>query len=266
MLRVAVALRGAKKRDLEIESYLQPMIDVAYSFEEGIERVPLFNDSGNNVAKSLRALIETAKPFGITPHFKDRLISSGFYIFKKNVCGKVWKLIVDAGQPGPKYIPGHAHCDAMSYELFCDGKPMVMNCGTYAYQCKERGVFRSTASHNTVMVKGVEQSQCWGAFRVAKRSSTKVLNVTNHSIIIEMVDQKRNKIERKISFADELIVTDKSDGKELQSWVHTLCPVRTNSSVQVGFMDYAEDYGKKEKLRSLCLTGTAISYSISLID
>lgn len=27
----------------------------------------------------------------------------------------------------------------------------------YAYQCKERSFFRSTAAHNTVMVEGVEQ-------------------------------------------------------------------------------------------------------------
>ena len=43
---------------------------------------------------------------------------SGFYIFKQND----WKLIVDAGQPGPAYIPGHAHCDAMSFELFKAGE------------------------------------------------------------------------------------------------------------------------------------------------
>ena len=70
----------------------------------------------------------------ISIHNKSRFVDSGFYIFKQND----WKLIVDAGQPGPAYIPGHAHCDTMSFELFRAGKPVIVNCGTYAYQCKER--------------------------------------------------------------------------------------------------------------------------------
>ena len=62
---------------------------------------------------------------------------SGFYIFKNGP----WKLVVDAGQPGPAYIPGHAHCDAMSYELFKDGKPVLMNCGTYVKkQARGQGI------------------------------------------------------------------------------------------------------------------------------
>ena len=118
MIRVAVALRERGKPDAEIEHYLQPMLDVAWSFEEGLERVPLFNDSGNNVAKSLQALVTAGKKqFGIQPVYKAKFENSGFYIFKKDD----WKLIVDAGQPGPAYIPGHAHCDAGSFELFKAG-------------------------------------------------------------------------------------------------------------------------------------------------
>lgn len=161
VLRVAAALRGAGKPDRETEGCLQPVLNVAYSFEEGLERIPLFNDGGNNVAKSLGALLNAAKNhFGLSPQFLSQMPDSGYYIFRNDR----WKLIVDSGKPGPEYIPGHAHCDAMSFELFKDGKPVIVNCGTYAYQCKERGFFRSTAAHNTVMADGTEQSQCWGLF------------------------------------------------------------------------------------------------------
>lgn len=130
VLRVAVALRGAGKKCQEVEEYIQPMLDVAWSLEEGLDRIPLFNDGGNNVAKSLDALVNLCKQeFGVIPRFKSQFRDSGFYIFKWGV----WKMVVDAGQPGPDYIPGHAHCDAMSFELFENGKPIIVNCGTYAH-------------------------------------------------------------------------------------------------------------------------------------
>ena len=40
ILRVAVALRSIKRKDTEIEEYLQPMLNVAWSLEEGLERIP----------------------------------------------------------------------------------------------------------------------------------------------------------------------------------------------------------------------------------
>ena len=251
MLRIAVALRGVGRKDQEIESYLQPMLNVAYSFEDGLDRVPLFNDGGNNVAKSQDALVKTAGNLGYKPEFKGQLKDSGFYIFQKTIDGHTWKLVVDAGQPGPKYIPGHAHCDAMSFELFCDGKPVVVNCGTYAYQCKERSFFRSTAAHNTVMVDGTEQSQCWGAFRLAKRSSTKVLDVTDSSITMEMTDQKGQKVKRTIEFTDtELHISDQAEGKQLTSFIHLTAPISTTQTAEEKTMEqfYAPDYGVKENI------------------
>lgn len=251
VLRVAIALEKVGKKDNTIESYLQPMLDVSYSFEEGIDRVPLFNDGGNNVAKSLSSLCFVAKEyFNLIPRFKGKLEKSGFYIFKKYINGQVWKLIVDAGQPGPEYNSGHSHCDAMSYELFCDGKPVVVNCGTYAYQCQERTFFRSTSAHNTVMVDGIEQSQCWGAFRLAKRSRVIVRQLTDSSIFMEMRDQEGHIIHRYISFNDnDITIVDKTKSKSILSFVHILEGVSLNvlNGSCVSYQEpYSEDYGKKE--------------------
>ena len=281
MLRVAIALREAGRQDTEIEAYLQPMLDVAYSFEDGLDRVPLFNDGGNNVAKSLDALVATAKNyFKLTPHFQGCLKESGFYIFEKTVHGHRWKLVVDAGQPGPKYIPGHAHCDAMSFELFRDGKPVVVNCGTYAYQCKERSFFRSTAAHNTVMVDGVEQSQYWGAFRLAKRSSVRVISADENGIYMEMTDQKGEIVKRQITFIDNLIITDKADRK-IDSFLHFLTEPEArdrvlfgdglkvyygdNMEVKIERQLFAEDYGEKRDIYAVRFAGNGmISVQISL--
>ena len=260
LLRVAAALKGVGRQDEEIEAYLQPMLDAAYSFEDGLERIPLFNDAGNNVAKSLDSLAAAAdQRFGLKPKHRSSLESGGFYFFQRTVGRKAWKLIVDAGQPGPGYIPGHAHCDAMSFELFCDGKPVVVNCGTYAYQCRERGFFRSTAAHNTVMVDGVEQSQCWGVFRLARRSSTRVLDITNCAITMEMTDQRGNAVCRSIVLGDNgLYVRDKSKNKALRSYVHILDD--TAVKVTAGMCrkyeaPYAPDYGRKTAVTTYELHG-----------
>ena len=215
LLRVAVALRSANKADNRIESCIQSMLDVAYTFEEGLERIPLFNDGGNNVAKSLDSLLNTAnKRFGLTPEYKNQLHDSGYYLYKWND----WKLIVDAGATGPKYNAGHAHCDAMSFELFYQGKPVVANCGTYAYQCKERAFFRSTAAHNTVMIEGVEQSQCWSNFRVGTESEIVKIHAAKDQIDIQMRDQKKTIINRTISFSDNEI----REANNLISYLHLL--------------------------------------------
>lgn len=248
VVRVAVALEAKGMGDSEINAYLQPMLNAAWSMEEGLDRIPLFNDAGNNVAKSLQALVSACKlRFDITPKYKSRFTDSGFYIFKQDD----WKLVVDAGQPGPAYIPGHAHCDAMSFELFKAGKPVIINCGTYAYQCKERSFFRSTAAHNTVMVNDTEQSQCWGTFRMAKRSKTKVLSVNENSIEMEMTDQKGQKVERRISFSDDgLAVTDTAKSHRLVSYIHSLAPISIVHTAEEKTVKqtYAPDYGCKEKI------------------
>lgn len=217
LLRASWALRFAGRPDYELEAYIKPMADVTYTFGR-VSRIPLFNDGGDNVSKSVSALLDVAiNRFGIHPEEKDRLPESGYYFFQE---GK-WELIVDAGQPGPTYIPGHSHCDAMSFELFRDGIPVLVNCGTYAYQCKQREYFRSTRAHNTVMINDMDQSQCWSAFRLAKRSHTHVLSATHHSIIMEMTDQKGKSAKRKIDFKNgKLRISDKSSNAWLTSFLH----------------------------------------------
>ncbi len=263
VMRVAAALRGADRKDDEIESCLQSMLDVAYSLEEGLDRIPLFNDCGNNVTKSLDALCKAAKThFDLTPKYTDKLPDSGYYIFKQGE----WKLIVDAGQPGPTYLPGHAHCDAMSFELFKAGKPVIVNCGTYAYQCDERAFFRSTAAHNAVQIDGVEQSEFWGAFRMGKRSRTEAKVVGEDFIEMEMTDQDGQTVRRKITLsADRLQITDESAGNSLRAYVHfspkcgfgdasDAWPVLGDECSQ-NKQDYAEEYGIKKEVFVFELSG-----------
>lgn len=265
VIRLAAALRGANEPCEELEAYLQPMLNAAFSLEDGLERLPLFNDCGSNVSKSLDALCQAAKHiFGIHPVRKTQLPDAGYYIFEQ---GDI-RLIVDAGKPGPEYLPGHAHCDCMSFELFKAGKPVLVNCGTYAYQCKERLDFKSTAAHNAVMVEGVEQSHCWGAFRMAERSSVRVTEVTDQSITMEMIDQKNNQIVRSLMLSDGVLhIMDHCEDKNLVSYLHCLreVSIQTENQLTKSEEKYAEEFGKLREVAAWCVSaGKMLDYSIQM--
>lgn len=147
---------------------IKKMTNACYSLEKGMGRTPLFNDAGDNVAKTCERLCLAAeKQFDIKPEQKDSFEDSGYYkLYDGNRA-----LIFDAGKIGVDYQPAHGHCDCLSFELSLDGKPLFINSGTYEYQGDLRKYFRTTRAHNTVEINGNEQSQCWGGFRVAKRIS-----------------------------------------------------------------------------------------------
>ncbi|MDH3217792.1 MAG: heparinase II/III-family protein, partial [Candidatus Krumholzibacteria bacterium] len=79
------------------------------------------------------------------------------------------RMIINAGPIGPDYLPGHAQCDTLSFEMTVLGRRFIVNSGVYTYQGTERNLFRATAAHNTVRIDGEEQHEIWANFRVARR-------------------------------------------------------------------------------------------------
>ncbi len=69
-------------------------------------------------------------------------------------------LVFDAGPIG---AGNHGHLDALSFEAFAFGQPLVVDPGRYTYDeagpIDWRGRFRGTAAHNTVVVDGLEQAR-----------------------------------------------------------------------------------------------------------
>jgi uncharacterized heparinase superfamily protein len=65
---------------------------------------------------------------------------------------------VRCGDVGQNGNGGHAHNDALSFELSLDGTALVVDPGTYVYTSDPaaRNAFRSTASHNTLAVESAE--------------------------------------------------------------------------------------------------------------
>lgn len=298
ILRVLAALKQVQGYGDRVKSYtavLGKMLGCTLSFEGRLRRVPLFNDAGNNVAKPVPAL-EAAVRKILTEGYKVRddimeLPDAGYYRYE---WGNV-ACIVDCGKIGPDYIPGHGHCDCLSYELYVDGTPFLVNSGTYQYQSSKRPYFRSTRAHNCFTVNGSEQSQCWGEHRVAKRISNIKAVRGEKRFTGECLFWNGIKARRNFRFSQgHIIVEDECDrGPDavIQSYVH-LAPdveiikrdkksvllksrgqgheitleVLEGEKIAVHAEDelcwYSEEFGKVQKTNVLEITGNRVAYKL----
>ena len=97
-------------------------------------------------------------------------------------------LVCDCAAVGADYLPGHAHADALSFELSLGNRRVFVNSGTSQYGTDaERQRQRGTAAHNTVVVNAHDSSEVWAGFRVARRARVKLRSVTTtpSAVIIE---------------------------------------------------------------------------------
>lgn len=67
----------------------------------------------------------------------------------------------------------HGHADALSIWVHINGKPLLVDSGTFAYQEGSlwRDYFRSTRAHNTVEIDGLEQSEMRGTFLWGRKAA-----------------------------------------------------------------------------------------------
>lgn len=128
--------------------------------------IPLLNDSSNKIAPTTNELNHYAFQLKIkTKNVKP--LESGY----RMISNDKYECVIDVGNIGPDYIPGHAHADIFNFELYIGQKPFVVDTGTSTYETDKRRLFeRSTVSHNTVEIAGFSQSEVWGGFRVAERA------------------------------------------------------------------------------------------------
>lgn len=201
---------------------IQEMLTAGFSIEKGFGRTPLFNDSGDNVAKPIDSLVDACKnELNIDPLDKDEFTNAGYYKLYDNEVS----VLIDCGPVGPDYNPGHAHCDCLSFELFKDKKPLFVNSGTNYYQGIDRKFYRSTAAHNTITIDGQEQSDCWGEHRVAKRIKDVSGSLDGSSFYGSYVTHKGFNHSRHISLErGDLRVVDRTpkakEGLAVESYLH----------------------------------------------
>jgi uncharacterized heparinase superfamily protein len=133
--------------------------------------IALFNDSALGSAPSRAALFEYARQLELSPSAPvgsfEHLEASGYVRVERGP----FVLFCDVGDIGPDYLPGHAHADSLSIELSLDGRRWLVDSGCSTYTPgPERSSQRGTSVHNTVTVNGLDSSEVWSSFRVARRA------------------------------------------------------------------------------------------------
>lgn len=103
----------------------------------------------------------------------SRTFKEGGYTFLKSAEKEVF-VGIDHAPLGFGTIAAHGHADALSFQMYIEGKPVFIDPGTYIYHCwlAERNEFRKSLNHNTVVINGMEQSQMLGAFLWGKKAET----------------------------------------------------------------------------------------------
>ena len=117
-------------------------------------RPPNFGDDDGG-----RVIGSPPRPLAPSPARSVALPSAGIY----TMTSPPSQLFIDAGPQGA-LTAGHGHADALSIQLITNGRPVLIDPGTFCYVCPERERFRGTAAHNTLQVDGRDQAQPHGPF------------------------------------------------------------------------------------------------------
>lgn len=229
LIRVGYVLQQAEKKEVDaIVSAIEKMSQALLYLESDMGKTPFFNDAADGVSKTISQLLDAAsslfhinvagqnksEPTKVDGYFK--------YYSHENRCAT----LIDCGEIGPSYMPGHGHCDCLSFEVSVDNCPLFVNSGTYLYQGKERSWFRATNAHNTVVINGREQSECWGEHRVARRIHNVNFSVKQNEFIGEYKNYCGEKHIRTFTFEENVIrVSDFTEAKgsgeqKVQSFLH----------------------------------------------
>ncbi len=107
------------------------------------------------------ASLKADPPTELAKAFPD----GGYFVMRDGWTDASNYLLFDCGPHGALNC-GHAHADALSFELAANGRTVLVDPGTYTYTgSKElRDWFRSSQAHNTVTLDGVSSSVPDGPF------------------------------------------------------------------------------------------------------
>ena len=169
-----IKLNSEWKKD-DLLSFLEAKASLMISWLHNITykngNTPMVNDATFNVAPNSRQIFSNAIRLGIDSQ-NIPLSDSGYRKIKYSN----YELLIDIGNIGPSYQPGHAHSDTFNFELIKEDNAVIVDTGISTYEKNAiRQHERATSSHNTVRIGSKDQSQVWDGFRVAKRAKVTYL-------------------------------------------------------------------------------------------
>jgi uncharacterized heparinase superfamily protein len=186
-----VVLRDLLEVDAAVPGIVDaPLLDRMRAFGAALARPDgspaLFNDGTLDLAPRLD-LPAPAEGLALFPE-------TGYAVWRQ---GRVW-LAFDCGPPSPPYLPAHAHADALSFQLWLDGRPVVVDPGTFTYEPgPDRDWYRGTRAHSTVAVDG-DQFELWGAFRSGPLPRVDLLEATRAELAAAVTGRTGVRHERRL--------------------------------------------------------------------
>jgi hypothetical protein len=248
----------------DFKAFLEHKASVMLSWLEAVTYsngdVPKVNDTACGIASSSIKIFEYAKNLKLNicqaEHVEAqnlKLTDSGYRKWGINDM----ELFMDIGKIGPDYIPGHAHADTFNFELYVKGKPIIVDTGISTYEKNSRRQFeRSTEAHNTIRIDGMDSSEVWGGFRVARRA--KIIALKESEDTIEATHNGYKKIgsyhTRSFSKSKKLFVIkdriESNKAHQIESFIHFHpdCKVSIKgASIEVG-TDFKIDIVNSKKI------------------
>ncbi len=170
--RVPARMPAALLRD--VESCASRMLAVHRTWLHPDGEIALLGDSAFDIAQPPQRLDRYAAALGVEACFaepKGFLADAGVARLRSGA----FCVIASAAAPSPHYQPGHAHCDALSFELSIGEQRVVSDTGVSQYiPGPQRDESRATSSHATLRIDGSEQSETWSAHRVGGRARVRI--------------------------------------------------------------------------------------------
>ena len=200
-------------------------------------RIPLLNDSTVGIAPSTEQLNNYAQTLNIVPLYSN-LSASGYRRYN----GNNFECIIDIGQLGSSYQPGHAHADTFNFVIDVNGKPLIVDTGISTYEADEmRKRERGTPAHNTVSANSHNSSNMWASFRVAQRAKVALINDDKSLVIarhngfknIGFIHQREWKFEKDKIAINDLLTGTNPNGVAHFHFAPGLIPQKVDSAINI---------------------------------
>ena len=237
--------------DIALNRKINSMLNWSNNMTHPDNEIAFFNDSTFSICPRFDELKEyknciTKEQFQEETKNISYMSDSGYISLQTDL----GKMIIDVGNIGIDYNPGHAHADSLSFELSINSKRFFVNSGTSTYsRSKLRNFQRSTKAHNTIEVNHTNSSDVWDIFRVgarAKNINTKLINKDNKIIIKSSHNGYKNFIggnihqriweieKNKLSIKDKLLGENASGMSRL--YLHPDVEIKSVNEYQIKLM------------------------------
>ena len=231
----------------DVEDTVAQMLTFAASSSRPDGAPWLFNDGGLDVAPTL-ALDPSGDGVRVFP-------DTGYVFFRRGELA----LAFDCGPVSPPFLPAHAHADALSFQLWVGGEPVVIDPGMPTYEAgPERDFFRSTQAHSTVTV-GDSQFQSWGAFRAGPLPQVELIEASETGASARVVTARGEHVRTIRVEPNAVVVEDQTRGEEAVSTLVLARQVEVESAREPTLLAYlcAERLGERRPVHALLQRGTA---------